>query len=126
MDNNQRKFDRIEIPEAFVNLYIGNDKFHLFPNYSRSFPLINLTKCGLCFKCEKQLRIGQDVEIRISTSQMKSIRLRVRVLWSKLDEMEKYYFTGVRIHPFGSVNGLNSTKSLHRLKELEKTYAEIG
>jgi hypothetical protein len=126
MDKDQRKFDRIEIPDASVNIYIGQKKFKLFPGYSKSLPLKDLTKCGLCFKCERQLNIGQIVELRVNTGKTRPFRLKVKILWCVQDEVDRRYTTGARIMPFGSMNNLNSMRSLHRLKELELTFSEAS
>ncbi|MBN2425300.1 MAG: PilZ domain-containing protein [Calditrichaceae bacterium] len=123
MTNDKRKFDRINIPNAFVSICNNMNSFIFFSKNSEKYPLIDLTKSGLCFKSTRNFKIGESITVEIKVDHHRGFKLKVHVLWTKLDKKDHSYFIGARIHAFGNFGDLNSLKCLEKLKQLELSYS---
>lgn len=122
MEKDKRKFDRIVIPNAFVSICNSLNSFSLFKKHSEKYPLVDLTKSGLCFKSVRNFKIGEPITLEIKVDHHRAFKIKVHVLWTKMDKKDHSYFIGARIHAFGNFGDLNPLKCLDRLKQLELLY----
>jgi len=90
--------------------------------YENTIRLYNISKGGLSFACDEELKKGKTIIIKLFIPNEDPLELLSTVCWQK-DSSDGYSLaTGVIYLPFGKGANMNPSESLDRLRELDKKY----
>ena len=118
----KRTCHRFEIPNsALMYKKIG---FFRQKKYKNTIRLYNISKGGLSFACDEELKKGKTIIIKLFIPNEDPLELLSTVCWQK-DSSDGYSLaTGVIYLPFGKGANMNPSESLDRLRELDKKYVK--
>jgi len=118
----KRTCHRFEIPDA--SLQYKTIGFFRAQKYQNTVRLYNISKGGLSFACDKELRKGKTIILKLFVPHDEPIELLGKVCWQK-DSSDGYSLaTGVAYLPFGKGTNMNPPDTLDRLRELDKKYVK--
>ena len=118
----KRTCHRFEIPNSSL-MY---KKIGLFrqKKYINTIRLYNISKGGLSFACEEEIKKGKTIIIKLFIPKEEPLEILSKVCYQR-DSSDGYSLaTGVAYLPFGQGANMNPTKSLDRLRELDKKYVK--
>ena len=120
---NMRTCRRFEIPGA-EGKYKKMGLLVLRKGFSEIYPVINLSKGGLAFLCNRKLNEGDRVVVQLqvpdeTTMDLKSIVTNQR-LWTDGESI----VTGVKFMPFGKRSTSNPMEMLDILRALDAKYGK--
>ena len=118
----KRRARRFEIPGAKVR-YRKIRLLVLDSNLSDAYSVINMSKGGLAFACEKRLSTNRKLLLQLLVPNETPMDLRAQVQWQGRPPYSADKIVGVNFMPFGSHRGWNSHKLLDALRELDAQYA---
>jgi hypothetical protein len=88
--------------------------------FNETCPILNLSKGGLGFKTDNQLKPGQKLTV-VLTYKEALIRLQAQVIHCiSHPRIGQRHHVGVKFEPFAASNGCNSLEALDVLDQLEK------
>ena len=91
--------------------------------FSESCPVINVSKGGLSFNCDKKISNGAKLAIQFLITNETPLNLNA-IVWRQEQIMgSEKKITGIKFMPFGSRYGWNSRESLDVLRKLDEIYA---
>lgn len=122
----KRECKRFRVPDA--TLVYKVDKF-LFSDkaYSeRAYPIIDLSKGGLRFMCDRSFRKNTKLSMQISIPGEKApLTLLGCVKWYMFSlDMDHRYQVGILLETYGIGKHMNDPRYLEKIKDLEKEYLE--
>ena len=92
--------------------------------YINTIRLYNISKGGLSFACEEEIKKGKTIIIKLFIPKEEPLEILSKVCYQR-DSSDGYSLaTGVAYLPFGQGANMNPTKSLDRLRELDKKYVK--
>jgi len=92
--------------------------------YINTIRLYNISKGGLSFACDEELKNGKTIVLKLFIPGEKPLELLAKVCWQR-DSSDGYSLaTGASYLPFGKGPNMNPTESLDRLRELDKKYVK--
>ena len=120
----KRECKRFRVPDA--TLVYKVDKF-LFSDkaYSeRAYPIIDLSKGGLRFMCDRSFRKNTKLSMKISIPGEKApMTLKGRVIWCMFSPvMGNKYQIGIQLETYGKGKHMNDPRNLEKISDLEKEY----
>ncbi|MGC9364290.1 MAG: PilZ domain-containing protein [Fidelibacterota bacterium] len=118
----KRTCHRFEIPNA--SLQYKTIGFFRSKKYLNTIRLYNISKGGLSFACDDELRKGKTVIVKLFIPKEDPLELLAKVCWQRESSDGYSLATGIAYHPFGKGSNMNSPESLDRLRELDKKYAK--
>jgi len=118
----KRTCHRFEIPNSSL-IY---KKIGLFrqKKYEPTVRLYNISKGGLSFACDDEIKKGKTIIIKLFIPGEKSLELLSKVCWQKDSSDGCSLATGVIYLPFGQGTNMNPSGSLDYLRELDKKYVK--
>ncbi|MCD6205244.1 MAG: PilZ domain-containing protein [Candidatus Marinimicrobia bacterium] len=118
----KRTCHRFEIPNA--SLMYKRIGFFFPKKYENSIRLYNISKGGLSFACDEEIKKGKTIIVKLFIPNEESLELLAKVCWQR-DSSDGYSLaTGVAYLPFGKGYNMNPPESLNRLRELDKKYVK--
>lgn len=118
---NKRRCRRFEIPGA-EGRYKKTGLLVFVKGFSEPCPVINVSKGGLSFTCDKKLSIGEKVVVQLLAPNEPPLRLNSIVRRQEQIMGSEKKFTGVEFMPFGGRHGRNARESLDVLRKLDEKY----
>ena len=121
----RRQCTRFSVEGAAVQYRKEGPIASLVNDYSgEAFPVLNVSKGGVCFQTSADLAENQAVSVLLSVpGEYSDVELRGRVRWSRTSRGAYPYEAGVQFSPFGSARGDNPMESLNRLRGLDEKHA---
>jgi len=118
-----RTCHRFEIPGSIL-MYkkIG---LIIAKKYVEAIHLYNISKGGLSFACDDELKKDKTIIIKIMIPDDTPLELLAKVCWQRESREQDYLATGVAFSTFGSGPGYNPMATLDRLRELDKKYVTV-
>ncbi|MDO9547793.1 MAG: PilZ domain-containing protein [Candidatus Marinimicrobia bacterium] len=116
----KRTCHRFEIPNsALMYKKIG---FFRQKKYETTIRLYNISKGGLSFACDEELKKGKTIILKLFIPNDEPLELLSEVCRQR-DSSDGYSLaTGAIYLPFGQGVNMNPPESLDRLRELDKKY----
>jgi Tfp pilus assembly protein PilZ len=90
--------------------------------YLPAVRLYNISKGGVAFACDEELKIGKEIITKISIPDEKDLELLATVLWQRDSSDGIYLAIGVSFTVFGGGPNQNSTEALNTLRRLDQQY----
>jgi len=122
-DVERRKCRRFQVPGAEVR-YKKDRNIFSSSRFSRALPVLDMSKGGLAFLCNKKLRSGTKLVMQLDLPDESSLTLHGRVRWQGEKWLGADTNTGIEFMPFGDRKGGNSMEALDVLRQLDDTYGE--
>ncbi len=119
----KRKCRRFEIPGAEVK-YKKIGLLILIKDFSKSCPVLNVSKGGLAFMCEKKLRRGMKLMVQLLVPDEIPLNLRSKVQWQGESAGTVFRTLGVQFMPFGPRRNWNPVDALDVLGRLDEQYGK--
>ena len=119
----RRECRRFQIPCAEVR-YKKERIIFSSGRFSRALPVLDMSKGGLAFLCNKKLRSGKTLMMQLDLPDESSLILRAWVRWQGKEWHNSDITTGVEFMPFGGRREWNSLETLDVLRELDARYGE--
>ena len=120
---NMRTCRRFEIPGA-EGKYKKMGLLVLRKGFSEVYPVINLSKGGLAFLCNKKLNKGDKVMVQLQAPDEPPMDLRSVVTNQRLWTDGESMVTGVKFMLFGKRSGSNPMEALDILRRLDVQYGK--
>lgn len=122
----KRRSRRFQIPGGEVR-YKKIGLLTLMKDFSKAYPVLNVSKGGLAFACEEKLRRGKKFMVQLLAPNEIPLNLRSRVRWQgQWAGSSAFRVTGVEFMPFGTCRGWNSLEALDVLRRLDTHYGKEG
>lgn len=115
---NRRKCRRFEIPGGKVR-YRGIGPLALLKGFSKSYPLVSVSKGGVSFVCEEKFDKGQEIITQLLVANGSPLNLRAWVQWQEPSPGSGDKVVGVEFRSFGPGKGHNSYQALEALRKLD-------
>jgi len=119
----KRKCRRFEIPGAEVK-YKKIGLLSLNKNFSEACPVLNVSKGGLAFMCEKKFRSGTKLMVQLLAPNEIPLNLRAKVQWQGESAGTVFRTLGIQFMPFGPRRGWNPVEALDVLGKLDEQYGK--
>jgi hypothetical protein len=119
----KRKCRRFEIPEATVRYRRLGLPFSL-NRFSESYRLIDLSKGGMAFECDKKLVPGMKIAVQLLVPGNPPLNLHAIVGRYGYNAEEMTAIAGIGFLPFGMRRGGNSREALEVLTMLDEEYGK--
>ncbi len=119
----KRKCRRFEIPGAEVK-YKKLGLLILIKGFSKPCPVLNVSKGGLAFMCEKKLRRGMKLMVQLLVPNEIPLNLRAKVQWQGESAGTVFRTLGVQFMPFGPRRNWNPVDALDVLGRLDEQYGK--
>ena len=118
---NRRRCRRFVIPGAEVR-YKKTGLLVLLKGFSEPCPVVNISKGGLSFTCDRKLSNGKNLVVELMAPD--EVPLRLESIVRRQDRImgSDKRFTGVEFIPFGGRSRWNTSESLGILKKLDEKY----
>jgi hypothetical protein len=118
----KRRCRRFEIPGAEAK-YKKTGLLALFFNgFSEPHPVINVSKGGLAFVCDKKLSKGKKLVVQLMVPDKIFLNLNAVVRRQEITVGSDRRLTGVEFMPFGGRNVWNTRESLDVLRKLDEKH----
>jgi len=121
-DVKKRRTRRFEIPGGKVR-YKKTGLLILVKGFSKTYPVVNVSKGGLALVCDERLDRGEKVIVQLLAPNEKPLNLRSRVRWHRQAESGNMLL-GVEFMPFTGRRGHNSLEALDVLRRLDTQYGK--
>jgi hypothetical protein len=121
----KRRCRRFEIPGGEVK-YKKIGLLILNKDFSKAYSLLNVSKGGLAFVCEKKFRRGKKLMLQLLAPNEIPLNLRSRVRWQGQWAGSTFRVTGAEFMPFGTRRSWNSLEALDVLGRLDAQYGKEG
>jgi len=92
--------------------------------YESTIRLYNISKGGLSFACDEELKKGKTIILKLFIPNDEPLELLSEVCWQKDSSDGSSLATGAIYLPFGHGVNMNPSESLDRLRELDKKYVK--
>ncbi|NOX97506.1 MAG: hypothetical protein GXO98_05535, partial [Nitrospirae bacterium] len=118
---NRRKCRRFEIPGGKVR-YRGIRLLTLLKGFSKSHPMVSISKGGVAFVCQEKFSKGQEIITQLLVPNKTPLNLRARVQWQDPSSGNGERVVGVEFQSFGPGKDHNSYQALEILRKLDVQY----
>ena len=122
-DQERRRYGRFEIPGA-EGRYKKTGLLVLVKGFSEPCPVVNISKGGLSFTCDRKLSNGKNLVVELMAPD--EVPLRLESIVRRQDRImgSDKRFTGVEFIPFGGRSRWNTSESLGILGKLDEKYGD--
>ena len=117
----KRRCRRFEIPGA-EGRYKKSGLNALIKSFSKPYPVVNISKGGLAFKCEGRLKKGQKIIFQLMVPNEPPLNLRSIIRRFEWSEVNSYGMVGLEFMPFGNPSSGNAMEALNILRRLDEKY----
>ena len=117
----KRRCRRFEIPGAEVKFKKGGLLFFV-QAFSEPCPVINVSKGGISFTCDKKLSNGKKLVVQLLIPNETPLNLNSIAQRQEQIMGSEKKLSAVEFMPFGSRYGWNARESLDVLRKLNKKY----
>jgi len=118
---NRRKCRRFEIPGGKVR-YRGIGLLALLKGFSKSHPMVSISKGGVAFTYEEKFSKDQEIITQLLVPNKSPLNLRARVQWQEPSPGSGNRVVGVEFKSFGPGKTHNSYQALEMLRKLDVQY----
>ncbi len=113
---------RFEVPNGQTR-YKKKGLLVLLSGYSEAYPVVNISKGGIAFECNEQIRRSTKLTVQLLAPHEEPLELNAEVRWQRRHAGDVAEL-GVQFAPFGAHRGWNSVEDLETLRRLEAQYGE--
>ena len=117
----KRRCRRFEIPGAKVK-FKNRGLLFLVQAFSEPCPVINISKGGISFTCDKKLSNGKKLVVQLLVPDETPLNFNSIARRQEQIMGSEKKLTGVGFMPFGSRYGWNAQESLDVLRKLDEKY----
>lgn len=118
-----RECERFEVIGTTISYKQRKHIFSKKKHGEESCPIIDISRGGVRFVCDKALKINRKISLEIFFPDSAPVFLKGRVRWSAINPGRSYkYQSGVQFDPFGKKKGLNDPRILVKIIKLEKKF----
>lgn len=68
-----------------------------YSDQSKKVSVLNINQSGLCLNSDQKIDQTRDVEIKVQLGEGDEIKLKAKVVWTKMDPASRQFTTGVQI-----------------------------
>ncbi|MFC1891171.1 PilZ domain-containing protein [Thermodesulfobacteriota bacterium] len=117
----KRGCKRFQIPTA-DSKYKKTGLLSFKNKHTRVASVRDISKRGLSFTCDENLRKGQKLNVQLIVPNEKPIDLYSQVCWAEQGVGCTLYTVCIKFMPFGKSRGYNPVETLDALRGLEEKY----
>ena len=117
----KRKFRRFEVPDGkakYKRIILSS----IIKHFSDSCPVLNMGVGGTAFLSSEEFRNGEEIIIKLTAPNEKSVNLRSKVRWLGPITLSSDVIVGLEFMEFGSSKDLNPPEALNLLRRLYARY----
>ncbi len=120
----KRSCERFSIPGAVMYYRIKPRFFGRSRFTADYFPILNISKGGVSFVCNRRLRAGASLIVKMEIPDMEALpEILAEVRWIAANPEQSYrYRTGLAFKPYGDKKNQNKKSILERLESLENCF----